>query len=155
MTTNFQRKLYDGTDRMASALALNCCQFGCLIRDVPVSGEYSVDNSDWMEQLRKAKPSLKLRDIIMPGTHDSATYTFPKTKLFSAVGLTQNVDIYNQLSRGMRYLDVRVASSPSGETAIYHGCLEGGKLQPVLDQCKRFLDEHTGEFLVLDIVQGR
>jgi len=89
----------------------------------------------------------------MPGTHDSGTYTFSKSKLFSAAGLTQNVDIYEQLSRGMRYLDVRVASSPSGETAIYHGCLEGGKFSEVLSEIKRFLDEHRGEFVILDVVQ--
>lgn len=152
MPSKFQRQLYDGTDCMASALALNCFQLGCLIRNVPMS-EYSVDNSDWMEELRKANPSIKLRDIIMPGTHDSATYTFPKTKLFSAAGLTQNVDIYEQLSRGMRYLDVRVASSPSGESSIYHGCLQGGKFYDVINDIKRFLDDHSGEFVVLDVVQ--
>lgn len=96
MSAKFQRQLYDGTDCLASALAINCCQLGCLIRSVPMS-EYSVDNSEWMQQLHEANPSIKLRDVVMPGTHDSATYTFSKAKLFSAAGLTQNVDIYNQL----------------------------------------------------------
>jgi hypothetical protein len=152
MSSKFQRQLYDGTDCLASALMLNCCQFGCFIRNVPTA-EYSMDNSDWMSQLRKANPSIQLRDVVIPGTHDSATFTFSKTKLFSAAGLTQNVDIYQQLSRGARYLDVRVASSPSGETTVYHGFLQGGKFSDVLSQITRFLEEHPQEFIVLDIVQ--
>lgn len=151
-TTKFQRQLFESTDRLTSALALNCCQFGCLIRDVPIA-EYGLENSDWMAELKKVAPNLKLRDIVMPGTHDSASYTIPKAKFFAAVSLTQNLDVHGQLSMGMRYLDVRIATGSSGETAIFHGCVEGGLFSTILDQINEFLEHHVGEFIFLDLVQ--
>jgi hypothetical protein len=115
--------------------------------------EYGLENSNWMAKLQKAAPSLKLRDVVMPGTHDSASSTIPKAKLFAAVSSTQNLNITGQLNMGMRYLDVRVATGSSGETAIFHGCIEGGLFCNVLEQINTFLTDHAGEFIFLDLVQ--
>ena len=140
-------------DQAASALALNCFQLGFGIQDVPLC-EYSCNNADWMTNLTSAAPNLKLRDVVVPGTHDSASYTISKMQPFAAVGRTQNVSCYDQLCRGCRYLDIRVGGVSEGDNdvRIFHGFLKGGKLADVMDDISRFVDENPGEFIFLDIV---
>ena len=115
--------------------------------------EYCCENADWMTKLTAASPDLKLRDVAIPGTHDSASSTIQKMQPFAAVGRTQNVPIYDQLQRGARYLDIRVGGGDGPtDICIFHGFLKGGKFSAVLDEITRFVNENPGEFLFLDIV---
>jgi hypothetical protein len=146
--------IYKAADCPCSALALNCCQFGCLIPDVP-NFEYGFANANWMSELAKVNPDAKLRDMVIPGSHDSASSSIGKLKLFSAVGRTQNVTVAEQLSRGARYLDIRIAGVKGGaasEVIIVHGCLSGGNLVDVVPQISSFLNEHPGEFIFIELV---
>jgi len=106
-----------------------------------------------MQHLAQANPDAKLRTLVIPGTHDSGTATISKMKPFAAVGLTQNLSIFEQLNRGIRYLDIRMAGTPGATGAsIFHGCLMGDPLANVLQQIATFLNEHPGEFLFLEFV---
>lgn len=107
-----------------------------------------------MAKLTAAAPNLKLRDLAIPGTHDSASSTIGKMQPFAAVGRTQNVSCYEQLQRGARYLDIRVGGGGEGNTdiCIFHGFLKGGKFASVLDEITKFIAENPGEFIFLDIV---
>jgi hypothetical protein len=144
-------------ERTCSALFLNCCQFTCCI---PSNLLYSVtappEAADWMGRLSEADAGIRLRDLVVPGTHDSASYTIAGWKPFSAVGRTQNLTIPEQLESGARYIDVRFAgaSSDAAKLSIWHGCLEGGDLEATLNQIKDFLDGPKGqkEFLLLELV---
>ena len=49
---------------------------------------------------------VKLRDIIIPATHDSNT-TNLEGKLLIPFSLCQKLNIYEQLNFGVRYLDLR------------------------------------------------
>ena len=68
------------------------------------------------------------------------------------MGRTQNVSIGEQLLRGIRYLDIRIAGFSNG-VGIFHGCLMGAPLGVVLSQITDFLQNHVGEFLFIEIVQ--
>jgi hypothetical protein len=113
-----------------------------------------------MRALTNACPDIKLRDVIVPGTHDSASYTISPVKLFSAVGRTQNLSVQDQLLAGARYLDIRVADSKHSSKidrdkmsiSIWHGCLEGGSLAHVLQEIDDFFENHEQEFVVLELV---
>jgi hypothetical protein len=116
-----------------------------------------------------------IRDIILPGTHASATYALehtiaPKqaishklnqlkwfgvgyavtgfTKLWSK---TQNRSILQQLEDGYRYLDLRVVYRDD-KKAYYkvHG-LYGSSLDAVLKQIKTFIDQHPKEILIIQV----
>ena len=151
----FNKRLLDTMDCPCSALALNCCQFGCFIHDEPLCMYESTNAADWMKQLLEVSPTITLRDLILPGSHDSATCSIQKSTLFSAVGKCQNLSMQEQLSRGCRYLDIRMAGTGNTPESvdIYHGFLKGGSLKSILQEIKEFLDAHTNEFLILEIVR--
>jgi len=93
-----------------------------------------------MEVLTQARPEPQVRDLLIPGTHDSGTETIPDWQPFSAVGKTQNCNVHGQLQAGARYLDLRVATTkgdPNG-ISICHGFLQGGKLKDILQQIVAF-----------------
>jgi len=49
-------------DRLGSALAVNCCQFACLMPSPPECDcDVVVDNRDWMARLRADRPGARLR----------------------------------------------------------------------------------------------
>jgi hypothetical protein len=163
-----RRNLLQTLDGPCSALALNCCQFSCCIPRDALSDYHDDDHdhnhddlppslADWMKHLLSNCPTLKLRDLVIPGTHDSGSYSIPATTLFSAVGRTQNESVLEQLQRGARYLDVRVggatnSSSHREDSLIWHGCLAGGTFQLVVDQIATFLHHHDGEFVIVEVV---
>jgi Phosphatidylinositol-specific phospholipase C, X domain len=108
-----------------------------------------------MAELIQVAPEIKLRELVIPGTHDSASYSLTAWTLFSAAGRTQNVSVYEQLLRGARYLDIRVAGSNqhnAEDVYIFHGCLRCAKLDSILKEIKVFMDLHPQEFIFLEIV---
>ena len=52
----------------------------------------------------------KIRDILIPGTHDSGAYSFIDSALqiTTKYATTQEENIFNQLYFGIRYLDIRI-----------------------------------------------
>lgn len=151
-----RKKVFRDFDCLCSALAINCCQFSCCIPDVP-ENEFPCENraNQWMAELIKVAPKIKLRDLIIPGTHDSASYSLSAWTLFSAAGRTQNVSVYEQLMRGARYLDIRVAGSNQDnaeDVYVYHGCLRCARLEEILKEIKVFMDLHPQEFVFCEIV---
>jgi hypothetical protein len=150
----FKKGVYTTLDGPCSALALNCCQLGCFIHNVPIAVFDVHNNADWMQHLAQVNPDAKLRTLVLPGTHDSATATISRMKPFAAVGMTQNLSIFEQLNRGIRYLDIRMAGTVGQAEGvnIFHGCLMGAPLAQVLHHIATFLNEHPGEFLFLEFV---
>ena len=85
-------------------------------------------NANWMEQLIKISPDVKLRDCIMIGTHNSSTGEISGYKCFSSIAKCTDISIYKQLIRGARYLDIRLASNGKNphEVITCHGPLNAG-----------------------------
>ncbi|MBR5968383.1 MAG: phosphatidylinositol-specific phospholipase C domain-containing protein [Lachnospiraceae bacterium] len=116
----------------------------------PVAGSES-----WMKGLDNEK---YISDVILPGTHDSASY-YASLPFFSKC---QGFDIGSQLQKGFRYLDIRLEAGDDG-LRLVHGfaaCRNGlmpwsGNLMlsSVLEECYAFLDEHPTEFIVFAIKQ--
>lgn len=104
-----------------------------------------------MSHLVQSIPNASLGDVVIPGTHDSASYSIQSYNFFSAVGRTQNVSVLEQLHRGTRFLDLRIAGS-GNDVHIFHGCLKGCKLERVLDEIHLFCQDFPGEFLVIKVV---
>ncbi len=146
----------DHIDVVCSALAVNCCQFGCFIQNsprIPCASE----NHDWMTKLRENLPSKRLRNLVIPGTHDSASVTISKWSLFAAVGLCQNISVGEQLRRGARYIDIRIGSGVADsilmeDVKVVHGILTGGKFVDILEEVDLFLCDNPGEFVVMEVV---
>jgi hypothetical protein len=121
----------------------------------------------WMREMKPFLADKRLCDIIIPGTHDSATYGItshsdvsPEVEwykavldylsplLFAAWAVAQNDNIGIQLGNGIRYLDLRVAAR--GEQLITCHGLFSVPVQQVLAQVKAFSDANPDEIIVVD-----
>ena len=76
----------------------------------------------WMTQLGQLRPEAKLRDIIVPGTHDSGTWGIPSKAFCNAVARTQHFDFYEQATMGLRLFDIRwVIQGEMTVPSVFHG----------------------------------
>ncbi|MCR5576122.1 MAG: phosphatidylinositol-specific phospholipase C domain-containing protein [Oscillospiraceae bacterium] len=115
----------------------------------PVAG-----SADWMAALPDDTP---LSDIVIPGTHDSATQ-YVQLAYFSKC---QVLSVGEQLVAGFRYLDIRLGDADKGADfpRLMHGftnckrSLLGGKLylDEVLADCCAFLAAHPTETVLFAV----
>lgn len=121
----------------------------------------------------KSFPSLSLPSLL--GSHDSGcydlntdygfaedlaetdhplwllkTFWFVTSRILLAYSLTQRHNISEQLARGVRYLDLRVALRPAdGQLYIVHA-FYGPRVESIFAQVAAFLDRHPKEVVILD-----
>lgn len=99
---------------------------------------------DWMSALNGAH---SLNKYSIPGTHDSGTQ-----HTGDGIAHTQNFGISAQLEDGIRFLDIRLdgVTEFDQDLVVKHGCilcfLSFGE---VLDSCKAFLNDHSGETIIM------
>ncbi|PRD34925.1 UNVERIFIED_CONTAM: PI-PLC X domain-containing protein 1 [Trichonephila clavipes] len=63
----------------------------------------------WMEHTSKQISSLRLHEIMIPGSHDSGSFSRKKkTYPFTRYKYAQELSIFNQLVYGLRYFDLRI-----------------------------------------------
>ena len=113
-----------------------------------------VDPGSWMEEtFAGSMGDKKLRDICIPGTHDSGTS--PINVFLAPLARTQKLKILEQLERGARYLDLRVKTI-SGTWYTHHSVIKGEKLESVLDDIFHFFNPSRKEIgiIKLDIKGG-
>ncbi|XP_050587359.1 PI-PLC X domain-containing protein 1-like [Bombus affinis] len=109
----------------------------------------------WMKERKDILGPLKMKQIFLPGTHDSASYNEndDRASIVSDFAVTQDLDILGQLIHGVRYLDIRVGRYRETNEIWWtnHGPLyRSVSLKTVIDQVKKFLD-NTEEIVIIDI----
>ena len=100
----------------------------------------------WMSYL---DPNLSLLGMTIPGTHDTCATNPANGTEWSH---TQNWGIPQQLSEGVRFVDIRCngLEGTASEMGIYHSSYyQGIRLQDVLDQCQAFLTAQPTETIVM------
>ena len=112
-------------------------------------------SEDWMKALPDDMP---LSDVVLPGTHDSAT----KNVQLAYFSKCQALTIGEQLQAGFRYLDIRLGASGE-QFKLMHGvtnCTTSGwpwgatlYLDDVLSDCCAFLEAHPTETIVFAVKQ--
>lgn len=151
-TSRYCRRRVEGWLHCPSAsIGINCGQFSFCIPTIPAIDFPISLHPDWMGTLVQSCPDTKLGDLVIPGSHDSGSNSIEAFKLYSAVGRTQNVTVLEQLHRGIRFLDLRIAGSGTDVT-VFHGCLKGCPLERILDDIHLFCQDFPGEFLVIQVV---
>ncbi|KAL2885221.1 1-phosphatidylinositol phosphodiesterase [Ceratocystis lukuohia] len=104
------------------------------------------DNADWMDVI--ADETL-LSSLSIPGTHNSMTYHIDNSLL-----QTQNAYLIEQLTGGIRYIDITCKYKDS-DIVVYHGPTRTGhRLRAVLETIFNFLEEHPRETVILRIQRG-
>lgn len=112
-----------------------------------------------MTDIQEHIASRKLREIALPGTHDSGSYDLVHssgTSIGSGLANCQSRTIARQLRDGIRYFDLRVRSGRSSTLYLVHTpngywpfTFWGQTVFDVIADIDRFLDETPGELVVL------
>lgn len=118
--------------------------------DTTAQGLTSYTRTRWVSRV---SDGLRLRDMSIPGTHDSGSYNF------SGAGKnwknTQRSDIREQLDSGIRFLDLRAGCHGTSELRIVHGSqytnLDFGT--HALDSIQDFLNDNPTEFVLARIMK--
>lgn len=121
----------------------------CMVQQTTWAGESSYKGSAdlpaksaWMAWL---SDQARVRDITVPGTHDSgARYGGIHVK-------TQSLTITQQLNAGVRYLDVRLRHT-GNSFAVHHGAFyQEAMFGDVLGEVVRFLANNPSEFVFMRV----
>jgi hypothetical protein len=107
-----------------------------------LTSDHFAFNNSWMDRVYQQLPVAKqqamtLKDYCMPASHDSGMFKGGVTS--NGLTETQELNISEQLSRGVRYFDFRVGI-PTLRSEMYfmHG-LPGEKLSIALDDIRNFM----------------
>ncbi len=108
-----------------------------------------LDRSHWMTERSGQLGTLPLRELVLPGSHDAGTY--PDT--ISLFGKTQDKNIFQQLTYGARWFDLRIKhfGFPYSDLYAFHGFepLPGAKLTEMLDDIRDFKQQSGGKELII------
>lgn len=116
-------------------------------------------NPNWMQDSIQYIGTRSITSLMIPGSHNSATYPkqLDKTVLhmINKYQINQDESIFNQLTYGIRHLDLRVGYSKVKQRPeklwIYHDIFRTEiSLNEVLEQVKRFLDLTSHEVVIMD-----
>lgn len=129
------------------------------------------DLESWMEVNQDRIGSKALKDLVIPGTHDSITSTISWNSVIARNqdlprGLmvfgpivpsiaapwskAQGKTAAEQLRLGIRYLDMRIVYRDSHKTFYTCHGLYGENLDLVLDDIREFIKTHPKEVIILD-----
>ncbi|XP_033208693.1 PI-PLC X domain-containing protein 1-like isoform X2 [Belonocnema kinseyi] len=110
----------------------------------------------WMSDMKNILGRRRMRDLFLPGTHDSSAYAktnfiLPETLVTKYV-ITQDEDVLGQLIYGARYLDIRVGYYATEAIQWWgsHGLVAVVPFQTVIDDVKTFLN-NTDEIVIFDV----
>lgn len=115
-------------------------------RSLCFSNSIIADRASWMQDNLALLGDKSLKQLMLPASHDAGMYL--SGFLDKDFGKTQTLDLYDQLSNGIRYFDLRPLYK-NNELYIYHGSITGPKLSDVLDQIKKFMEEGHHELVIL------
>lgn len=126
-------------------------------------------SSDWMTSISETVSDLTLRDLVLPGTHDSGTYDIGMLSgispdvsdwayamyispiigpsVYSGWAKAQGQNVGEQLNSGIRYFDLRVAAD-GDRLRICHG-MYSDDVGNIIDAVGKFSAAHEREIIVL------
>lgn len=93
------------------------------------------NRASWMQDRYDLLKDKTLKQLVLPASHDSGMYL---NNVTAVLGKTQDLSIYDQLSYGIRYFDLR-PKWRNNTFYIYHNIIDGPPLSAVLDDVRRFL----------------
>ncbi|WDE07930.1 phosphatidylinositol-specific phospholipase C domain-containing protein [Thalassomonas viridans] len=131
-------------------------------------------SQDWIGQVFENRGDTRLRDMVIPGTHDSGTYNMhsgsdlsPDAEswapyvtgllgqagghIIAKWGRTQSHDIKTMLEKGIRHFDLRIKKH-QGEFVIVH-TMVAMKVSDVLAQVSQFAQAHPKEPVILEVAK--
>lgn len=128
-----------------------------LLANLAFANKDVIDTANWLSQLPDDKT---INQLIMPGSHDAGMYQTRHCTFIVAPqwAQAQNLSMYQQLTAGSRYFDLRVDYDHKKLTTYHRtdsiGC-GGAYLEDILNQSVQFLIDHPSEFIILKFSHTR
>lgn len=110
--------------------------------------QMAIDPANWMQSGYAHRANQQLRNMCIPGTHDSGTYGI--NGVDENISQTQEYTIADQLNLGYRYFDLRIKKS-GGEFKIHHGPSISVPARDVFNDLENFAKSHKREILLVHI----
>ncbi|XP_046677234.1 uncharacterized protein LOC124365308 [Homalodisca vitripennis] len=112
-------------------------------------------NPSWMSDHREDLGRLRLTELFIPGTHDSAAYSVTyqprEESRYDKYVFTQEESVLSQLVNGVRYLDLRLGYHKNdGGFFSHHGFAKLRHFQGVIDDLVVFL-ENSKDIVIIDL----
>jgi len=129
----------------AGSMAITLHQGEALLR-LWFSNSIITDRGNWMQDRLATLGPRTIRELTLPGSHDSGMYTAG----LSIVAKTQELSIRGQLENGIRYFDLRPKYDAGDDRFdIHHNGVEGPTLGAVLKDIADFATGHK-ELIIID-----
>ncbi|TGL60622.1 ricin-type beta-trefoil lectin domain protein [Leptospira sarikeiensis] len=116
---------------------------------IPVyAPKLQIDPQSWMTSGYQAKGDTQLRNICIPGTHDSGTYGIQG--IDENISQTQEYTVGEQLAIGYRYFDLRIKKI-DGQFKIHHGSSVSVPAIEVFQHISSFVNNRKKEVVFVHI----
>ena len=129
-----------GASLSVSALLFSVLGFSGLLKQ-------STSNTDYASWMKKLDDSTSLRNINMPGSHDSmALYS-----IADLAGQCQSLSLEDQLNLGVRFIDIRLQLN-NNKLKVVHGIVdERASFNDVTSVVESFLEKNPSEMIIMSI----
>ncbi|MGH3794511.1 MAG: phosphatidylinositol-specific phospholipase C [Pseudonocardiaceae bacterium] len=102
-----------------------------------------ISHTSWM---RDIPDDTRVTTLSIPGTHDSCSIEGPL-----GFAKTQNLDLADQLTAGIRFLDIRLAHYQDNLFAHHNAVHMEKSYADILDICSTFLRKHPTEAVLMSV----
>ena len=130
---------------LASALSVCALVFSCLGFSPLL--KQSSNNNTYASWMRDIDDSTSIRNINMPGSHDSmALYS-----IGDLAGQCQSLSLSEQLNLGVRFLDIRLQLD-NNKLKVVHGIVDQrASFADVTSSVEKFLSDNQSEMIIMSI----
>jgi hypothetical protein len=113
--------------------------------------------SKWMGYVLNDHPDIKLTQLTIPGTHDTATWTLSGGTINAMSAKCQELDLATQLRDGIRFIDIRLVPKHNDVTGkddltTYHSSEPCNVwFSDIVSVCRDFLSANDTETIIMSI----
>ena len=101
----------------------------------------------YAEWMKGVNDETSLRDINMPGSHDSVSLR----SIADVAGQCQSLGLEDQLNLGVRFLDIRLKEVKDKLIGVHGFVDQKIKFESIIDTVESFLNKHPSEGIIMSI----
>ena len=104
-------------------------------------------NKDYADWLSKVDDHTLLRDVSLPGSHDTMAFY----SVGDLAGQCQTLPLKEQLNLGVRFLDIRLKEDKNSLKLVHGFIDQKATFKDISKTVKTFLNNHPDEFIIMSI----
>lgn len=105
------------------------------------------NNADYSTWMKKLDDSTSLRNINMPGSHD----TMALYSIGDLAGQCQSLSLEDQLNLGVRFLDIRLKEDKNQLKAVHGFIDQRASFEYITDVVEKFIKDNPSEMIIMSV----